>query len=508
MNITIVGGGTAGWITALLIAKRYPSKHKITVIESSRIGIIGVGESTTGVFTNLITNGLFDLGLDLNDFIVQTGATLKYGIKHQSWTKNINDYYFAPIDSTRISDGVPDPIFSYAHGYLDDLERPKATSLGFKTLTDSVGYNSLSGWTDLNWAMHVDSHLVGKYFKKICLQSNIKLIDSEVDDVVLNEKGFIKSLKLSNDDTLDSEFFIDCTGFNRKLMSKLSTEWVSYKEYLPVNSGIPFLTKYKEDEYVPPYTTAWAQSSGWLWSIPLLDRKGNGYVYCDSFISEDSAKREIENRLNDNLDFNNTIKFESGRVKNTWVKNCLVIGLSSNFLEPLEATSIHNTLVQATGFVFEFLKPSLEETVNQGSINLYNSRTSRMFDHLRDFVSLHYASGREDTEFWKYMTYDAKKSDFILDLIETCKHRVPTINDFPEYFGAAGWPLYSYILAGIGKLSKEVCKKTLEDSLPQGNLLELSKNTFQEWLDENYNISYNEIKYQEWVSIFRTLRNN
>ena len=508
MDITIVGGGTAGWVIALLITKRHPKTHNITVIESSKIGIVGVGESTTGVFTNLITNGLYELGIDLNDFIIKTGATLKYGIKHKGWTKDLNDFYIGPIDSTQVSIGVPDPIFAYAHAYLNDKERPKATPLGFKTLKDSVGYNKDIGWTDLTWAMHVDSHLVGAYFRNLCMSAGVKLIDSEVTEVNLKENGFIKNLTLTDNTILESDFFVDCTGFSRKLMSSLSKEWVSYKEYLPVNTGMPFLTKYHENEYVPPYTTAWAQNAGWLWSIPLLDRKGNGYVFCDSFTSEESAKQEIEKNLGDTIDFNNLIKFESGRVKETWIKNCLVIGLSSHFLEPLEATSIHNTVVQASGFVFEFLKPTLEETVNQGSINLYNSRTSRMFDNMRDFVSLHYAGDREDTEFWKYMKYDAKKSDFILNLIETCKHRMPTINDFSEYFGSAGWPLYSYILAGIGKLSKDVCKKALDETIVTGNLLTLSQDTFKGYLDDIYNISQQEMKYQEWISFFRSLRNN
>jgi tryptophan halogenase len=518
MKIVIVGGGTAGWATALMAAKRHPN-HEITVIESSKIGVIGVGESTTGRMTDVLNNFRYDYGCDHNEFIAETGATLKYGIQHKGWTKNIDDYYIGPIDGSWTSDKRPDVLFAYGLNKLTDKELIKVSLCGYWTYhgysnfnkenKDFVSLGDASGFTSsYRHAMHVDAHLVGQYFKKVCLRNdNAKHIDTEVVDVVLNStNGFIKALVLSSGEIIEGDFFIDCTGFKKLLINKLGAKWVSYQKYLPVNTGLPFQLKYQENEMPKPYTTAWAQKFGWMWQIPLMDRIGCGYVFSDAFTTVDQAHKEIEQKLGREIEPIKVIKFNTGRQEESWIKNCLAIGLSSAFLEPLEATSIHTTIVQADRFVMEFLKNTLEDTVNEGSINLFNNRTAQIFDDTRDFIVLHYMGDRDDSEFWRFIGTGVTQTDFVKNILSMSKSRLPTANDFPSYAGSAGWPLYSYVLAGIKKLDKEKVINELNFEVHSNQIKNLTVEAFHDLQYKWHKDMKNNMTYDEFINYFRELR--
>ena len=243
-----------------------------------------------------------------------------------------------------------------------------------------------------------------------------------------------------------------------------------------------------------------------MWQIPLLDRQGCGYVFCDAYITPDEAKKEIEMRLGREIEPIKIIKFDTGRQESAWIKNCLAIGLSSAFLEPLEATSIHTTIAQITWFAFEFLKPSLIDTVNSSSIAMYNKRTRRIFDDTKDFLVAHYMGGRKDSEFWKYIDNGATKTEFVEHLLETCKSRLPSINDFPEYYGSIGWPLYSHVLAGIDRIPKETSMKALRDNIPTGDLKQITAESFFSWLEQNKLYQKDKMTYKEFVEHFRLKR--
>jgi tryptophan halogenase len=491
MHIVIVGGGTAGWMTALLASNRHPN-HKITLVESSNIGIIGVGESTTGLLTDLLGNHLWDFGCDHNEFIRETGASLKYGIKFKGWTPDIDDYYIGPIDGSITKQHTPD--IQFAHG-IKNLSRKdiiKVSRIGNWIAKGKSNFNKTTNdFSNMTHAMHVDAHLVGKYFQKITMRnSNITHIDAKVIDAELDDKGFIKNIVLEDNTKVQGDFFIDCSGMSRLLMKKMPANgWVSYHDNLPVNSAIPFLLDYQEGEIPEPYTTAWAQNSGWMWQIPLLDRKGCGYVFDDNFITPDEAQAEIEARLGRKINPAKVIKFSTGRQESAWINNCVTIGLASAFLEPLEATSIHSTVVQIKNFVFDYLRDTTEETINQGSINIYNQRTRKMFDDLKDFIAMHYCGGRTDTEFWRYINTGVTKTEFVTNLIEMAKYRMPTHHDFPSYYGSAGWPLYSYIMEGLHLINKDVATKELQMPIPGiDNLEDAVKNDYvghhEQWHEE------------------------
>lgn len=456
MRIVIVGGGTAGWLAALCISKLQPKKHLISVIESSKIGIIGAGEGSTGMMTNVIQNIVHKYGCDEQDFIQSADVTPKYGIEFKNW-KGDRTSYISPIDGTPTSDSPLDYIFLHAVAELPQNKWHTATELGVLTELNKYTFDQKNGPA----AYHFDAHKVGKYFKKVCGES-VKNIDSEVVNVSLNEQGFIKQLDLSNNTSIQGDFFIDATGFSRILMNKLDVKWHSYKDNLPVDRAMPFLMPYKENEVIKPLTTAWAQNNGWMWQIPTLNRKGCGYVYSSEFLDDSNAQKDLETTIGESIDPIKIIKFESGRLDKLWHKNCLAVGLSAAFAEPLEATSIHTTIQQIEDFVTIFLKDTQEETCRTGGEDLYNEKTVFMYDLLKDFLVLHYMGNRTDTEFWRYISSGATLTDFTRDMIAMCKHRIPNNSMFPGVSGIAGWPLWSYIMAGIGAITPEMAQRELK----------------------------------------------
>ena len=454
MEIVVVGGGTAGWLAALMISKIKP-EHTVTVIESSKIGIIGAGEGSTGSLTTIVQNEMYNLGCVEQDFVKECDATLKLGIKHINWNKDVSGHYIAPIDGSPTSNDRCDIVFQHALGYRDQNLLHLATELGYKIHHNKNSFVEKDG----NHAYHFDAHKVGKYFKKI---SNTAHIDSEVENVILNsETGWVEKLKLSNGQTIQGDMFIDASGFNQILMKAVGGKWKSYKENLPVNSALPFLLPYEEDEKIEPVTNAWAQNNGWCWQIPTLHRRGCGYVFCDDFVTPEQAQDELEKTIGKKVDPIRLLKFESGRQDKLWIKNVLSVGLCAAFAEPLEATSIHTTIMQLKHFVFGCLSDTAEITCNDAQIDSYNNVNGHLYDTVKDFLVAHYTCGRNDTEFWKYIDSGATMTQFVKDIHAMCKHRVPNATLFPRQEGSAGWPLWSYVLAGTGMLSDEVCRKEI-----------------------------------------------
>jgi Tryptophan halogenase len=510
MNIVIVGGGTAGWATALMAAKRHPY-HKITVIESTKIGIVGVGESTTGRMTDILTNVIQDFGCDHDEFIAETGATLKYAIYHKGWTNNIDQGYIGPIDGSWTRDASPDALFSWGLLNLKPEELMKVAKCGNWIYHGKSNFSKTTKkFKSHSHAMHVDAKLVGQYFKKVTLRNNNAAhIDGIVKEVRLDsENGFVESLVLENGQIVNGDFFIDCSGFNKVLMNKVAPgKWISYSKNLPINTGLPFQLDYKEGEVPESYTTAWAQKNGWMWQIPLMDRKGCGYVFCDAFTTPDKAQEEIETILGRKIDPVRTIKFDPGRQEQAWVKNVVAIGLSSAFLEPLEATSIHSTIVQGHNLVYEYLKDDIIDTMNEGSRRIYNQRTSALYDDIKDFLILHYMGGRNDSEFWKMISSGVTKTPFVDTLLHMGKSKIPTFNDFPNYSGSAGWPLYSYVMAGLNLLNKHPAKVDLEMNMKYyGRLHDISTEAYYNLQDEWKADMSDCYSYEEFIKYFRDLR--
>jgi flavin-dependent dehydrogenase len=460
MKITIVGGGTAGWLAALMIKKVQGDSHDVTVIESSEIGIVGAGEGSTGYLTDIIQGNTWDYGCNEEDFFKETGATVKLGIKHKEW-KELGHEYIAPIDGSSV--GTIGTDYMLMHAILNDLPPHMASDNG-KLIEHNL--SSFYKKEDMientkSHAYHFDAHLVGKYFKKVCGDS-VNHIDAKVVEININSDQSIESVLLDSGETIESDFFIDASGFAKLFSKKLGIDWISYAKHLPVNTAMPFLLPYEDGEVIEPVTTAWAMSSGWMWKIPTQTRYGCGYVFDNNFISNEEAQKEIEEKLGKKIEPIRFLNFETGRLDKLWVKNCLFIGLSAAFAEPLEATSIHSTIVQLHTFIFDYLKNDKKDTCNGGSIGIYNRRMSKMYDDFKDFLSIHYLTQRDDSEFWKVAKSGKLLTERNKQYLEMQKSKIISPSDVDQYYGYAGAALYNWVMTGLGFIDKELANKELE----------------------------------------------
>jgi len=462
MDIVVAGGGTAGWLAALFLSKNHPM-HNITVVASSKIGVIGAGEAVTGELMDVIVGHYGDFGIDPQDFLAKTGAMPKYGILHKNWTTEQNKAYFGPIDGTPTGLRLPDDVIAYLASYNPD-KMHLGSFYGNLYEHDISPISKVTGAYEIStFAFHFDARLAAEYLEKVALSApNCRLVDSEIKGAEMSEAGLLQSVILENGEKIFGDFFIDATGFSRLLINNFDVKWISYRDTLPVNTALPFFQDYEENEIPKCYSVAHAQSAGWYWEASVQHRKGCGYVFSDDFISVDAAHAEIERTLGKKVDPIKVLKFDSGRLENSWVKNCYAIGLASGFSEPLEATSIHSTIKSLSHISHEFLRPTLEETMNPASIRMCNKRINKMYDDFKDFLSSHYLGGRTDSEFWKYMTNESA-TEFAKDLKEMCKTRMPTKFDFPSYPGAAGWLIWCYVLVGTNQLTAKVASKYLNE---------------------------------------------
>ena len=462
MNICIAGGGTAGWLSALFVAKLHPH-HTVTVVASSQIGVIGTGEGVTGELMDVIEGYYGDFGIDPQDFIAKTGAMPKYGILHKNWTSNTDSAYFGPIDGTLTTNCLPDDMVAYLSNFHTG-QAHLGSFYGQLYEHDISPINLRTNAYDIStFALHFDARMAADYLQKVALNSpNCTLIDKKIDSAHIGPEGMMTAVVLEDGQRVEADFFIDATGFGRQLIGKFEPKWISYRKHLPVNTALPFVQEHEPGKIVKSYSLAHAQSSGWYWELPAQHRSGSGYVFCDDFITVDQAQAEIETTLGKKVNPIKVIKFDSGRLDTSWIRNCYAVGLASAFAEPLEATSIHSTIRSLSTLCHEFLQPTIEDTVNPASIRLCNQRINRMYDDFKDFISAHYQGGRTDSEFWRYMTHDAgAPTDFVKDIKEMCASRMPTKLDFPNYPGAAGWPSWCYILLGTGQLRPGVTAKYL-----------------------------------------------
>jgi tryptophan halogenase len=457
MKIVIVGGGTAGWITAAFL-KKNTNYSDITLIESPNIPIIGAGEGSTGTLPHFIKEKWPDNSITEIDFLSKTKGTLKLGINLKNW-KGDGTQIYSPFDSSTTSTSHID---SALYGSCLKYNRADYSSLHSwlmdnKLTTFRNEYGRIKPGLD-NHSYHFDGVEVGKFFKKWCTDRGVKLIVSDVIDTVFNENEELKNVKLDTGEIVDSDLWFDCSGFSRTLMSKTKNKWVSYKDYLPCNSAIPFSTPIHPKE-VKFETLAEAMNSGWMWKIPLQYRHGCGYVYCDSFQTYEQSLNELNKKLGSKIEPIKHIKFESGRYDKVWYKNIVAIGLSSHFLEPLQATSIHIALVSLTHLLTNYVKGNTLH-YNCDYVN-YNNTISDVIDDYKDFIQMHYLTGREDTPFWKFVTNEMKITDKNLELIEASKYRILTRLDIKNTHGAPGYSLWSHILDNSGYYDRELLKKEL-----------------------------------------------
>lgn len=389
-KFVIVGGGTAGWIAAHHIRQMFPN-DKVVVVHSEEKGIIGVGEATTPHLVEFINS----LGVDFFQFLKEVGGTIKNGIKFKNWNGDGKEYMHPFVDNITefsIQHIFEKECWTYYNQILINKNLPFNQYLYQPRLADEdkVDLNNTA------FAIHFDANKFAKYLETLAIDKHIEVIVGDVVSVDLNEKGNIKTIILK-DQAVECDFVFDCSGFSKLLIGDLfRQEWISYKQHLPMKKAITFWLE--PDDKTPSYTAAIAMKYGWSWKIPLQDRFGCGYVYDSDYIDEHEAQKEAEEYYQRKLDVRRVIDFDAGRYKNVWVKNCIAVGLSGNFIEPLESTSIWLELS-----LFSILKRFLNEidNPNENSIALFNQLVGNEVDEKMSFVYLHYMTKRDDSPFWK-----------------------------------------------------------------------------------------------------------
>ena len=398
-KICIVGGGTAGWIAAAMMAEHFKGRMaEIELVESDDIGTIGVGESTIPPFMQLLAR----LGVNEQEFVQETQASFKLGVRFDDWGEKGESYFHAfgaigaPVD---VSDfyqvwlkarqgGYARPLMDFAPSAV--MARHGRFMLPFKAQRTPIH--------SATYALHVDAKRAAAYLRRFAEARGVTRTEGLVEDVSLRPDGFVQALKLRSGKVVEADFFIDCSGFRGLLIGKaLGVGWTDWSPWLLCDRAIAVQTENRGGPQ--PYTLVHAQDCGWRWRIPLQHRTGNGHVFSSRHLSDDEATAvlmaQVEGRpVTDPM----VVPFRTGVRERIWDRNVLSLGLASGFIEPLESTAIH--LIHRGMEFFFRLMPDLD--CDPHLATEYNRRMTMDYEEIRDFVVLHYVlTRRDDTAFWR-----------------------------------------------------------------------------------------------------------
>lgn len=393
-RVVIAGGGAAGWTVAAALAKNLGPLLDITLVESDEIGTIGVGESTIPTarrFHELI-------GIDEKAFVKATNASFKLGILFENWSRE-GESYFHSFGTTGRSTWMAD----FHHVWLEAHRLGVAESFGSYCLEHQAALTGkfLGGANaPLNYAYHLDATTYGRFLRKHAEEYGVRRQEGRIAQVRLKpDNGFIDALVLESGEEVAGDLFIDCTGFRGLLIEQaLETGFEDWSNWLPTDTALAVQTEIVGPP--PPYTRASAHTAGWKWRIPLQDRVGNGLVYCREFLSDEEAQTLLAERTEGRVITEpRPIRFRAGMRRKAWHRNCVAIGLTGGFVEPLESTSIHLIMIAAIRLMQFFPFDGISGAV----VERYNDISRREMEHIRDFIILHYRVNQRDEPFWKHM---------------------------------------------------------------------------------------------------------
>jgi tryptophan halogenase len=391
-KIVIAGGGTAGWMVAAGLSRTLGKALDIKLVESDEIGTVGVGEAT---IPTLVT---FHRLLDINEqeFMAATQGTFKLGIGFENW-RNVNQHYIHSFGTT----GKDHWTAGFQHFWLKGRERGLASDYGDycvelkASLANKFAHLPRGG---MNYAFHLDAGLYAKFLRKFSEGYGVQRIEGKITNVLTHDDtGFIKAIRLDSGAEIEGDLFIDCTGFRALLIGQtLHEPYEDWSHWLPCDSAVALQTESVGEAI--PYTRSIARDAGWQWRIPLQHRVGNGMVYCSRYSSDEEAKQTLLANIEGKVRTEpRVIKFKPGQRRQTWVKNCVAVGLASGFIEPLESTSIH--LISRS--IIKLLQMFPSTDINPTDIEEFNRQTIAELEHIRDFIVLHYhVTDRQDTPFW------------------------------------------------------------------------------------------------------------
>jgi len=448
VRIVIVGGGTAGWMTAALFSRFLIPGFDIQLVESDDIGTVGVGEATIPQIQ------LFNaaLGIDEDDFLRATMGTIKLAIEFVDWFEPGSRYMHAfgavgrdvgliPFHHYWLRAkalGLAEPLGAYSQNYAmamaGRMQRgPARTS---RTLPE------------VQRAYHFDASLYAAYLRRYAEPRGVRRIEGRIETVDLHpETGCVEALRLAGDRRVEGDVFIDCSGFRGLLIEgALGAGFEDWSRWLPCDRALA--VPCASVSPLTPYTRATARLAGWQWRIPLQHRIGNGHVFCSAFMDEDEAARLLLANLDgEPLADPRPIRFKAGMRKKAWVKNVIAVGLSSGFLEPLESTSIH--LIQSA--LSRLLKFLPRKEMIEADIAEYNRQSAFEYEKIRDFIILHFkATQRNDTPYWDYLR-EMSVPDYLTDKIAMFESYGRIFRENDELFNDTSW---FAVMVGQGMLPK------------------------------------------------------
>jgi tryptophan halogenase len=400
-DILIVGGGSAGWMTAALLSNLCRGLYRIRVVESEEIGTIGVGEATIPAIKKF--NDLLEI--DEAEFMRTTQGTFKLGIQFKDWLRPGSSYIHAF--------GVLGQDMGWLrchHYWLKLRELGQAPDFANYSINAAAALQNKfmraqadmqkSPLSHIAHAFHFDAGLYARYLRRYSEARGVVRTEGKVVDVVLRgEDGFIEAVKMASGETIAADFFVDCSGFRGLLIEQaLKTGYEDWTHWLPCDRALAVPCA-RAGEFTP-YTRATARPAGWQWRIPLQHRIGNGHVYASAFMDEADAEKLLLANLDGPQQAEpNRIRFTTGKRKRIWNRNCVAVGLSSGFLEPLESTSLY--LIQSA--VVRLLRLFPDAGIDPANVAEFNRQSDFEYERVRDFIILHYkATERDDTPFWRY----------------------------------------------------------------------------------------------------------
>jgi 2-polyprenyl-6-methoxyphenol hydroxylase-like FAD-dependent oxidoreductase len=450
-RIVIVGGGSSGWMTAMILANALLAKGvEITVLESPAIGIIGVGEGSTPWL-----RGFFDsLGIEESEWMPACNATYKCGITFDGWcTRPGFESYFHPFAS--MLDNLTVGMFinnseARVNG-VDAWAHPNRFFISSKLAEQKRAPRPSENFPfDIWYGYHFDAALIGQFLGKKAQERGVKHKSCTVAEVKLAENGDIKSLVTKEGESLEADFFVDCSGFGGLLIQKaLKTPYIPYGDNLFNDSAVAMPTPM--DERIPSETVSSAMRHGWKWKIPLTNRFGNGYVYSSAHCSADEAERELRESIGmlDSKTEARHLKMKTGRCTRHWNRNCLAVGLSQGFIEPLEATAL--LFIQRTAALF--VEHIAGGDMSEKNKDAFNERLNRQFEGTRDYIVTHYKTNtRTDTDYWRENAANTKISPALLELYALWMSGKGFTEPVGRQLIGQGYPIFSWycIMAGNG----------------------------------------------------------
>jgi len=412
-SVVVVGGGTAGWMTAAYLNAAFGDRLDVTLVESERVGRIGVGEATFSTVRHF-----FDyLGLDERDWLPKCAGSYKFGIRFEGWREPGHVFYH-PFERLRTANGFTLADWWLRRGSLsrsfdracfltpalcDANRSPRLLdgSLFGAGLGGSLGRSTLEEQrAQFPYAYHFDADLVAGFLGEHATARGVRRVVDDVVDVGLDERGWISQVRTGEHGDLVGDLFVDCTGFRGLLINQVLGEpFESFTDVLPNNRAVALRVPRADATDLRPYTTATAMPAGWIWTIPLYQRDGTGYVYCDQFCTPEEAERALREFAGAGEDVEaNHVQMRIGRCRRSWVGNCVAIGLASAFVEPLESTGIF--FIQHA--VEQLVKHFPDHRWDPHLVAAYNRRIAHAVDGVKEFLVLHYrAAARDDTPYWK-----------------------------------------------------------------------------------------------------------